>query len=192
MIGSGRFEIHGLPSRSMTFIVNAPGYYSRAYSLDPSSDQLQDFSPMLVRQPDTKSIPWGNGEIVVPPESVVEVSKSRISFRQGWLWGYNRQASEITIQHEYADILISDGRFAFESLPNRKNWLYLLEGNATIYPSNGMPSVTVNAGEMVTLIQNKKPVPIPIDQTVVTALHWDWMNPHYPYGSPRLSARIRD
>ena len=45
MIESGKFEIYGLPSKSLTFIVNAPGYYSRLYTLDPSSGPLQTLFP---------------------------------------------------------------------------------------------------------------------------------------------------
>lgn len=192
MINSGGFEIHGLPSQSMTFIVNAPGYYSRAYTLNPSSDESQTLSSVLVRQPDTRSISWGNGEIVVPPESVVEVSENRIRFRQGWLWGYTQQASEITIQHESANIVLAQGRFAFESLPNRKNWFYLIEGDATIHPTNGMSPVKINAGEMVTLIRNTAPVPIPMNQIVITVLHPGIDESSQSVWEPSLSARIRD
>lgn len=192
MITTGEFEIHELPSQSMTFIVNAPGYYSRAYTLNPSSDKSQTLSSVLVRQPDAKSILWGNGEIVVPPESVVEVSENRIRFRQGWLWGHTRQASEVIIQHESANIILSHGRFAFESLPNRKNWFYLIEGDAMIHPTNGMPPVRVNAGEMVTLIWNTAPVPISIDQTVITVLHSGIDESSQSVWEPSLNARIRD
>jgi hypothetical protein len=192
MVDSGRFELHGLPDNSGTFIINAPGYYSLATSLDPVTDQPLDFSPILVRRPDTILVPWGNGEIVVPSESLVELSTSRIWFGQGWIWGDNQQSSEITIQHELADIILSQGRFAFESLPNRKNWLYMIEGNAVIQPSDGRPSVTIHPGEMVILIQNKEPVTIPIDHTVVTALHWQENDSSQPVWEPSLDARIRD
>ena len=189
---NGKFRIHGLPSKSMIIIVNAPGYYSRAYSLKSSEDQSQTLSPKLVRQPDTKSISWGTGEIIAPSESIIEVDENRIEFRQGWLWGYNHQASEITIRHALGDIVLMNGRFVFESLPNRTTWLYILEGNATIHPANSLPSVTVNAGEMVSLIQNRMPIPIPIDQTVVRALHSGTDKSLPPAWEPTLNARIRD
>ena len=84
------------------------------------------------------------------------------------------------------------GRFAFENLPNRNNWLYLMEGSAIVYPTNGMPSVTVNAGEMITLIKNKMPIPIPMDQVVITTLDTDTNGSVQPVWEPTLSARIRD
>jgi hypothetical protein len=191
-ISNSGFEIYGLPSQYLTFIVNAPGYYSRAYTLNPSSDESQALSPMLVRQPDTRIIPWGSGEIIVPPESAVEVRENNIRFQQGWLWGYTIQESEITIQHDFADIILTGGSFAFESLPNSKNWFYLFEGNATIYPLNGTSPVKVKAGEMVTLIQHTAPVPVVIDQTVVDALHSGLDETSQPVWEPTLGARIRD
>ena len=192
MIDTGKFQIHELPSNPLILIVNAPGYYSRAYSLKSSEDQSQTLSPVLVRQPDTKSISWGTGEIIVPSENIIEVDENRIEFRQGWLWGYNHQASEITIRHNAGDIVLVDGRFAFESLPNRTTWLYILEGNATIHPANNLSAVTVNAGEMVSLIQNRMPIPIPIDQTVVMALHSGMDETSPSVWEPTLNARIRD
>ena len=192
LANSGEFEIQGLPKKTITFIVNAPGYYSRAYNLASSPEQWQSLSPVLTRRPETVSIPWGTGEIVVPPESSVEVDGSHIKFERGWLWGHNSQEVEIAIHHESADIVMMHGRFAFENLPNRNNWLYLMEGSAIVYPTNGMPSVTVNAGEMITLIKNKMPIPIPMDQVVITTLDTDTNGSVQPVWEPTLSARIRD
>ena len=192
MIDTGGFEIYGLPSKLTTLVVNAPGYYSRAYTLKPVSDQSQTLFPVLVRQPDAKSISWGAGEIVAPVKSMVEVGENHVEFRQGWLWGYNQQSSEITIRHEAGEIVLAEGRFAFESLPNRTSWLYIIEGKATIHPVNDMPSVTVNAGEMVSMTPNGSPIPVPIDQAVVMALHSGMDDSSASVWEPTLNARIRD
>jgi len=192
MVESGNFGFYGLLAQAQTFTINAPGYYSRVYTLDPATDPSQDLSIILARQPETQSIPWGSGEIVIPPESLVELSEGLIRFEQGWLWGSNLQASEITIQTASADILLSQGKFAFENLPNQRSWFYQFEGSATILPSGDRTPIKLRAGEMIILTRNEIPVPIPIDQTVVTALHMGINDSTRPVWEPSLSSRIRD
>jgi hypothetical protein len=55
-----------------------------------------------------------------------------------------------------------------------------------------MPSVTVNAGEMVSMTTDRSPIPIPIDRAVVMALHSGIDNSSASIWEPTLNARIRD
>ena len=68
----------------------------------------------------------------------------------------------------------------------------MLEGEAVIQPTHGQPSITIHAGEMVTFLQNKRPVPIPIDPAVVNALHGQGDPSSQPVWEPTLGARIWD
>jgi hypothetical protein len=191
-LSSSSFVIAGLPARKINFVVSAPGYYSRAFRWDTSSGQLEAQIPQLVLRPETVQIEWGDGEIIIPPESFYELGENRIAFKQGRIWGTTQQASPITIQYEDADILLSQGSFAFESLPNRKNWLYVFDGSVEIHFNNGRPAVRVNPGEMVTFRQEVAPIPIPIRQVVVTALKIGIDDADEPVWEPSLGARIRD
>jgi hypothetical protein len=65
---SGAYTLTGLPTESLTAIASAPGYYHLAQVVNPSMGSA-DF--VLTRRPETTSIPWGSGEILVPPESQV-------------------------------------------------------------------------------------------------------------------------
>lgn len=191
-VDSSNFAWHGLLPKTMTFIVNAPGYYSQAHAVDLSSDLTQPIDFILIRRPDTRSIPWGNGEIVVPPESVIEMAEGHILFEHGWLWGYNRNTSIVTIQHNSIEIVISQGRFALEDIPNKRTWLYIFDGDAIIRTGKNEPSVKVNPGQMVSLFQDTKPTPVPIDKTVTGALNLRSDKSLPPIWEPTLISQIRD
>lgn len=189
---SSIYKITGIPTQQATFYVNSPGYYSEAFTLNLSAGQINSIDPVLNRQPDTKVIPWGNGEIIVPPESILEWNENRIGFRQGWLWGNNQQPSEFQVQLEKTEIVLNQGRFAIESLPNKMSWFYQFEGDSTIYPADGSKSITIKAGEMIALFQNKTLDPILMDQEVISALQTESYNSPPPAWKPTFSAQLSD
>jgi hypothetical protein len=189
---SGEFTMSVVPAGLKAFTINSPGYYSRVYRLDPSTEGSQALSVLMVPQPDARFIPWGNGAIVAPSGSLLEMDGQKIRFQQGWLWGDNQDTEAVSIQHDLVEVQLIRGRFAIESLPNSMDWFYLFDGKASLLPTNGLPAVQVTAGEMVALMPDAPPVPVPLDQTVISALHPGVGGYPEPVWEPTLRARIRD
>jgi len=191
-IESSSYNISGIPDQQATFYVSSPGFYSEAFTLNLSNSQMNSMDLVLARQPDTIVLPWGIGEIIVPPESILEWDENWIGFRQGWLWGNNQQSSEFRVQLEEAEIVLNQGRYAIESLPNKGSWFYQFEGESTIYPADGSKSITIIAGEMIALFQNGPLDPILMDQAVISALQSEGYNSPSPVWKPTFSAQLSD
>lgn len=190
--GSGVYAIYGLPLNETTAIVNAPGYFSQAQLFSPAPDNDSSLNFMLVRRPETKILPWGEGTIVIPPETVFSVKEHLVNFEQGWLWGTGESAQPFVIQWGDIQITIPAGRFALERQPAQAAWLYVFTGEATIQQGDANSPVIVQAGEMIYLDAKHEVQPIPYDSVVISALHAGETPGSNPVWQPSFSAQIRD
>ena len=189
---SGTYSLFGLTAVRATVIVNAPGYYSQANSIakmDPSGSTL-DFS--LVRRPDTLSIPWGAGAVVLPADTLYSLNGQTISFTQGWLWGQGQSEKPLVIQFEDMQISLPAGHFALERLPAGPAFLYIMAGQASIQQTGTTLSIPVQAGQMVLLSQGQVPAPVPYDPVAAWVFHAASAAPVSPFWQPGLGAQLRD
>jgi hypothetical protein len=144
-----------------TMIVSAPGYYSRTLILD---EALMDESPLeisLSRQPDTVSLTWGSGEIVLPAETRYNIDGRVIELRSGWVWG-SGAGEPFTLRTPTMDLEIDSGRFAVELAPDASGWLYMYEGVASIHSVDGATAAEVQPGEVVRFEAKGYSSPVPV------------------------------
>jgi hypothetical protein len=190
---SGAYACFGLPPDKTTVIISAPGYYSQAHVVNPISDSGTPLNISLVRRPETQLIPWGNGSIVISPETIAAVEGQNVIFEQGWLWGTGTSQQSLVINFEDTQILIPDGgKFALERLPAQSGWLYMMEGQANIVRVSAAGSILVKAGEMVNLSPDNEPQPVPYDPVVVRALRGKGEMPILNIWQATLAAQLRD
>lgn len=189
---TGAYVFYGLPAGKGTAILSAPGYYSQANVVDlgNSTMPVRDFN--LVIRPETRFIPWGDGQVILPPETDASWEAQTILFEQGWLWGQGGEVRPMVIQWGTIQIRIPQGHFAMERLPAREGWLYVLDGTAEIQHAGGGAATTVKAGEMIFLSQEKAYLPVQYDPVVVSALRQGGEIPIQPAWQSSLSAQVRD
>lgn len=189
---SGVYTLNSLPLEPQTLYVSAPGYYTQKQfvELTSESDSHLDFS--LFRQSGTKSLPWGDGEVFVPAETLAEIGDHSIFLEYGWLWGHGGDAQPFLIQTNSVNILLSGGEFALELLPNRSEWLYVLSGQAKITSKENAESLTVQADQMVNLIAPQALVVFPYDPVVLSALQPIDENPLHFVWKPTIVAQFQE
>jgi WD40 repeat protein len=145
---TGTYTLSGLPEGAQTITANAPGFFSQSQRIDTADHTSIDLS--LVLRPETKTITWGDGEIIIPAETVANEENGFINFEQGWLWGEGQSEKPITIELGDITINLKMGRFAIEKKVGQSGWLYLFDGEATVnWGTNSQ--ITVTAGEMINL-----------------------------------------
>jgi hypothetical protein len=164
---TGGFVWANVPSDVHSAWVVAPGYWRRAVALD--FDQL-DIE--LTREPGTRTVPWGNGSITVPRESLVQITSNQIVLKRGWLWG--KGTSTFTITTPDAEIELSNATFAIESLLDVPSWLYVIEGQAKVTILASASELAMTSGQMLAFgFGVTRPFPVALDNTAVRALHAD-------------------
>jgi WD40 repeat protein len=185
---SGRFILVDLPPEALTLVVSAPGFYSQAHVVNS-----EPFDLALVMRPETRSLPWGSGQVVLPPETRLIEDGLHLTLEQGWLWGQGESGDEpLRISLEAGEIEIESGRFALERVPGQEAWFYLFDGQAKLRAKGDSQPVVVSGGQMVVLVEGNRPIPVPYDPVVVTALHFEGELPIAQNWQPSLNAQIRD
>jgi hypothetical protein len=189
---SGGYSFYDLPDGNTTVLVGAPGYYSQAHVVDSTSAPSASMDFRLVRRPQTTLIPWGNGQVVIPPETIAEAEGQEISFTQGWLWGNGQAESPLLIHWGNVQISIPGGRFALERLPSQGAWLYVADGEASVRLVDGGETRTVGAGEMAYLSKEHAIKPVRYEPVAFAALHSDEAVPIADSWEPSPGAQVRD
>jgi hypothetical protein len=190
--GDGSITLHGMPAESKSIIVLAPGYYSQTHQIDPGSDP-RTFVYELSRRPDTTSIPWGDGEIVIPSESTTEVNVNGITLINGWVWGNTQISEQKTIHLLGMTIVPSQGQFALEYNPaSHQGWLYIINGEAGISGDGFAGTVELSTGQMAALIDRRTPRPIPYDPVTVSVFRESDAIPVQTAWEPTIIDRIRN
>jgi WD40 repeat protein len=184
---TGKFAISNFPSDAAFITITAPGYYSLPQSIRRSTESLD---VQLVPRPELREIPWGDGQVVLPPESKGTANGLAFNLEYGWLWGQNALAQPLEIHLPGADIRISSGQFALEQPADGTGWLYMKQGQAEVLYDGGQDSVKVESRQMIAMVGNASP--FPIEPVVVTSLHLPLEEePVFEIIEPTFSARIQ-
>jgi WD40 repeat protein len=186
-VATGTYTLSGLPEGAQTVTVRAPGFYSQSHKIDPATEGALHFS--LVQQPETEIVSWGEGEIIIPAETIANEENGLINIEQGWLWGEGQSEKPITIQLDDATISLTLGRFALEKEVGQSGWLYLFDGEATVNWDTSEP-ITVLAGEMIYLGDNPSMGAVKYDLVVVQVLRAESGKPISDEWQPGLEALI--
>lgn len=154
---------------STSIQVTAPGMIAKRSELEPAIDE-QLLKIQLNRSPETQTLPWGEGEVVIPSESDVLVNQDQIRLLFGWLWGNNSNASPLSIEIPSGLITIEQGRFALEYLTNQNGWLFLMEGEAHVRLGEGLREWTVQEGQMIALVEENYEGPVLLDPIALSII----------------------
>lgn len=187
----GMFRLAGLEPQPRSLTASAPGYYSQAQALPGEPGEAIEFQ--LVRRPETQTLAWGSGEVVIPPETNVAQDGMALALAHGWLWGAGGGAEPLEIRYQGHNLRIQEGRFALEAVPGRAAWLYLFDGRAELQPAGGGAPVAVTAGQMVALDAPRGPQPVDYRPELVAGLQAQEAAPALNHvWQPGLRAVIRD
>lgn len=163
---SGGFLIPDLPSAASYLTVTAPGYYSQV-QLITQLRKTADFQ--LIPRPETRHISWGDGQVIIPPETSVTINGLNISPENGWIWGRSSNSPVLTIEINGIEARISSSDFALENPVGGAGWLYLSKGHAALTFNDSRTQVEVESGQMAALVDGARA--IPMDEAVIRALH---------------------
>jgi hypothetical protein len=191
-VETGQFILENPLDNQSVLIIRAPGYYSQAQVIDNTVDTNTVVQQSLNPLPDLRLIPWGSGNIYLPPESNYHLLEEGFVLTSGWVWGEGEDNDPLKILTPHAILIITNGKFALEVLPGKPGWLYLFEGEAFINMRNNEKFIPIYAGQMVYLDSSHTPVPVPYDPIVVDTIQGtsNLAIPHVWELS--LTAQIRD
>jgi WD40 repeat protein len=185
---TGTFTFTQTDSTKPTITVVVPGYYSQIQVLDIANEA--PITLTLIRQPETVSMPWGAGEIILPSDSVYTNDAEGIRLTRGWVWGQG-DGSPVTLSVAGMQIKLTSGTFAVQYLPPAGGWLYLSKGTALIQTADGF-EVPVQGGEMVALSEGAAIQPVPYNEAVVAILNPASESPVSAIWEPSLSAQFQN
>ncbi len=185
-VSNGEFVWFGFPTDAPAVWVTAPGYWRRPVALD--SDQL---AITLTREPETRAIPWGNGTITLPPETIATLAENHLMLRRGWVWGKGSGLFSITTPE--LEIALQRGAFALESIPDATSWLYIIDGLAFVTVLDHDENLTMTSNQMLAFGKGvTHPFPVPLERGTVHALHAGEPSPVQIETDPAPLARLRD
>jgi hypothetical protein len=167
---SGEYSILGLKGEKLNLQLRSPGYFSKATSISLENSDGSIFDAKLKPQDGTTFLPWGNGVITLPAESELNVENGVITIQKGWVWGKGG-GSDLIIRNASSEIQMADASFAYELLPNQREWLFIFEGSAEIIHDS--KSYKVDADQMVNLSNKPAIMIIPYDSAILSALRSD-------------------
>jgi hypothetical protein len=185
----GAYLFSRLAPERLTLVASAPGYYSRAESVDlrPGSASVQF---RLSPRPETRFLPWGAGTVVLPAAGSIKETAQGLRLERGWLWGFGGD-EPLAMRVGATAITVAEGAFALELLPGQRAWLVIREGRATVSRGDEAP-VVVRANEMVNLLDGEALQPVAQDAGILAAITPLRSAPLSPAWQPTLAARLRD
>jgi hypothetical protein len=145
---TGEFVLYDVPADARTLRVIAPGFWSQRIALVNDSP----VSITLVPRNTLRSMPWGEGALWIPPETLTEFIGGHLIVTHGWAWG--RGTGDFALEAAGATIRFENARVAIERQAERA-WVYMLEGKATVAFDAAHPS-TVTAGQMLVIDARSK------------------------------------
>lgn len=141
----------------------APGYWSELVQLEGGIVN----EIVLKRRPDLRMIPWGDGHLFVPPESVFIDTDDNFSLVRGWIWGSNGNPDPFSINLEGATLAVDSADFALEYAPGEASWLFVNDGTVQFTSREGNTQ-QIAAGEMMVFGDGvPTPYPVAADERVV-------------------------
>ncbi len=188
---TGEWLLRGVSAGPHTLVVLAPGYYSQERNVAAIQETAQTLNVTLERRPETRIVAWGNGQIVIPPETKASVNNGIINVERGWMWGTVGAADILTLDVSGVEIKMQEGIFALENRPGKTAWFYLGKGKADIQsPTAGEP-ITVAGGEMVALLEGGHLSAVPLEPVAFRLLHPAEEAPLNPVWQPTVQDRIK-
>jgi hypothetical protein len=188
----GRFHLAGLDPDAVSLIASAPGYYSYASVVPSDLARSPDLALSLVRRPEMRSSPWGDGEILIPPESGVTRAGDTLDLEHGWLWGSGGSVPAV-LRAAGVTIRVAGGRFALENIPGKPAWFYLFEGQAELQPGGSAAPVSMQPGQMVLLEAGAELKPVEYRPELIAGLALQGAAPNIEHTwQPSLQAVLRD
>lgn len=167
---TGAWALTELAVRPRTLIATAPGYYSQAIA-PPDADPQAPVRFALVPRPEMHWLPWGAGQIAVPPETQAAAEGGEIALAAGWLWGAGGGTTPILIDTAGLRIALTQAEFALENVPGQTAWLYLIAGEAEVWRAEApTEKVALSSGTMLALTPAGRLVPVPLDPLVLQAV----------------------
>jgi hypothetical protein len=185
---TGALTLTATDSASQTITTLVPGYYSQTQVLD-----FTDSSPLtftFMPQPETQSLSWGGGNIILPADSVYTRDANDIRLTRGWVWGQG-EGDSVTVSVAGVQVELINGTFAIQYLPSEGGWLILPEGEAVIHTTDGL-EVHVRGGEMVSLTDGAALHPVPYEAAVFAALNPIADAPISVNWEPSLKAQVQN
>lgn len=162
----GRFVVSGVEDDQVTIDITAPGFWSQSALLSGGDEQ----EITLLSRSDRQEIEWGDGQVIVPSESVIVDSDGTLSLVRGWIWGNNEQPDPFTINMEGALIEVDAADFALEYAPGEVSWLYVNNGQVLFISREGT-TTEIKAGEMMAFGDGvPSPSPVAAGETTVNLL----------------------
>jgi hypothetical protein len=123
----------------------------------------------LESQPDSKRVVWGEGFVIIPPETQAVVEEGHIRFTSGWLWGTGGESLPLIIETSEGQIRLDGGTFALEKIQNLSSWLFLKEGQAQVALQDGR-TWSVHSGEMLSLGEGNFHGAVPMQDLAMDAI----------------------
>jgi WD40 repeat protein len=189
---SGTWMFRDIPQGQQEFLVQAPGYYSQSLSIEAESGSEAGLDIILLRRSETQVLAWGEGEIVIPPESKAEIRDHQITFQSGWIWGQGERKTPFVIKTPEAVIELRAANFALERLLNKTSWFCLMEGQAVIRPTNSNESEMISSGTCVALVSEGPLSLIPIEPTMMRVLRTFTEPPLAPMWKPNVLNQLQE
>jgi WD40 repeat protein len=188
---TSEWQVTGLSAGVHSLIFTAPGFYSQQYQLNDLQEIGQPLKVTLSQRPDMQSVPWGSGEVFLPPETSAAVQDGKIHLQSGWVWGQGDGLITLVIDASDVEIVVENGAFALEEPVGERTWLYLTQGEATISSAMNEAPVRLSAGQMIALAGDRPLSAVPFEAVSFLALHPPTEAPLSAVWRPTLGQKIQ-
>ena len=160
---TGEFVLFDVSNNAQTMRVIAPGFWSQSGAIKNSVPMSVTLAP----RNDLHSIAWGEGALMIPPETISERIGGRLVLTHGWVWG--KGTGMFTLETAGTTITLDSAHVAIERQAERV-WLYVIAGKATV-AFDVSRQTTVDAGQMLALDSRvKNPRPAAMDAIAIRTL----------------------
>jgi hypothetical protein len=188
---TGEWQLTGLPAGIYSLIFTAPGFYSQRYQVNGSQENGNPLEVTLSQRPDMQMIPWGSGEVFLPPETRASSQGEEIHLQSGWIWGQGDESITIVLDSLDLDIVAGEGVFALEKPVGKTPWFYLMQGEATISSARNEPPIKLSAGQMIALAEDRPLSAVPFETVSFLVLHPPTDPPLSPVWRTTLGQQIQ-
>ncbi len=190
---SGAWSLADVTPAAKTIVASAPGFFSQALALALPTGRADVVQFRLSPLPGMRRLPWGSGEISLPPETQTRVTGQQIDLDSGWLWGSGSASQPWIIQTAGVVMTLKSGHFALVNLPGQGAWFYLLAGNAEAQRAGvSGPTSDLIGPTMLALAGTGELKAVPLDLVVMRALPPGVATFGQPVWEPSVAARMRD
>jgi hypothetical protein len=149
-----------LETETITFTYFSPGTIQQKQEIALADiDSTNEIR--LESRPDRKRVVWGEGFVIIPPETRAVVEEGHILFTSGWLWGTGRDTLPMIVEVPEGQIRLDGGTFALEKLQNQGSWFFLMEGQAQVTLQDRR-TWSVHSAEMLSLAEGNFQGPVPM------------------------------